>query len=304
MASSLRIGQVVKGARDVYIVAQKLHGHVWSASTTANKQVVLKCAPEIRLQREKALLQQFEGDAHIRQLIDYGKEPPFLVLEHLESDALRSSSEARISRQDIKLIARSVLSALESLHAKGFAHTDIKPDNILLNFDANGTRVVEAKLADCGDVCNVGFDTHVIGAAIFRSPEALLGLKWSTPTDIWSFGATLISLFWGRDFHIFKPLEVSADDGELPAHVLVQQARYFGPFPLSYKTFLEEEQEKILAAIHIYIEEQGLRKPFAQVEDKEITSEDKEFLRDIMLMDPRDRPTAKGILKHDWFDMP
>lgn len=47
-----------------------------------------------------------------------------------------------------------------------------------------------------GDACNVGFATdprgtaHVIGAAIFRSPEALLGLKWSTPTDIWSFGAT------------------------------------------------------------------------------------------------------------------
>ncbi|KAK5711485.1 hypothetical protein LTR17_018360 [Elasticomyces elasticus] len=310
MASSLRIGQVVKGARDVYVVVQKLHDQVWSASTTAHKQVVLKCAPEIRLQREKAILQQFEGDAPIRQLIDYGKEPPFLVLEHLESDALRSSSEARISRQDIKFIARSVLSALECLHAKGIAHTDIKPDNILLDFDANGTRVVEAKLADCGDACNVGLETdprgtaHVIGAAIFRSPEALLGLKWSTPTDIWSFGATLISLFWGRDFHIFKPLKVSADDAEFPAHVLIQQARYFGPFPLSYKTFLDEEQEKILAAIHIYIEEQGIRIPFAQVEDKEITSEDKELLCDMMQMDPRDRPTAKDLLKHDWFDMP
>jgi serine/threonine protein kinase len=28
--------------------------------------------------------------------------------------------------------------------------SDIKPDNILLNFDKNGTIVVEAKLADCG----------------------------------------------------------------------------------------------------------------------------------------------------------
>lgn len=75
---------------------------------------------------------------------------------------------------------------------------------------------MEAKLADCGklkpfrasiilcdaythligDACNVGLKneprntSHAIGAAIFRSPEALLGLKWSTPTDIWSFGAT------------------------------------------------------------------------------------------------------------------
>ena len=92
-----------------------------------------------------------------------------------------------------------------------------------------------------------------------------------------------------------------ADDVEYPAHVLIQQARYFGPFPLSYKTLLEEEQENILAAIQIYREEHGIRKPFSQVEDKEITSEDKAFLCDIMQMDPSDRPTAKVLLERDWF---
>jgi tRNA A-37 threonylcarbamoyl transferase component Bud32 len=92
-------------------------------STTAHRQIILKYAPEVRLQREKEILRQFEGDVCIRQLIDYGKESPFLVLEHLDSDALRFSRHAQFSRQDIKLIARSILSALESLHAKGIAHT-------------------------------------------------------------------------------------------------------------------------------------------------------------------------------------
>lgn len=59
-----------------------------------------------------------------------------------------------------------------------------------------------------------------------------------------------------------------------------------------------------MAAIHIYIEEQGIRKPFSQVEDKDITSEDRKVFCDILKMDPRDRPTAKELLKHDWFDMP
>jgi casein kinase II subunit alpha len=111
-----------------------------------------------------------------------------------------------------------------------------------------------------------------------------------------------MSLIWGRGFHIFKPVDVPADDAEFPVHVLIQQARYFGPFPLSYKTFLDEDQERILAAIHIYIEEHGLRKPFSQVEDKEITLEDNAFLCNIMQMDPRDRPTAKALLKQGWFD--
>jgi hypothetical protein len=52
-----------------------------------------------------------------------------------------------------------------------------------------------------GDACDVGLATdpcgtgHVIGAAIFRSLEALFGLRWSTATDIWSFGAT-VSLWY------------------------------------------------------------------------------------------------------------
>lgn len=87
---------------------------------------MLKGAPENRLQREKKILQKFAGKECIRQLIDHGEETPCLVLEHLESDALISSGRERVSRQDIKLIARSILTALESLHAKGIAHTGNK----------------------------------------------------------------------------------------------------------------------------------------------------------------------------------
>lgn len=64
------------------------------------------------------------------------------------------------------------------------------------------------------------------------------------------------------------------------------------------------EQDEALAAIHLYIEEQDLRKTFSQVEDKEVTAEDKRFLCGIMKTDPSDRPTAKELLRHDWFDMP
>jgi casein kinase II subunit alpha len=33
-----------------------------------------------------------------------------------------------------------------------------------------------------------------------------------------------MSLIWGRGFHIFKPVDVPADDTEFPVHVLIQQA--------------------------------------------------------------------------------
>lgn len=103
-----------------------------TSSATARDQVVLKCAPEIRIHREREILQQFEGHSCLRNFIDHGKEPPFLALEYLELDALKASGQAKLSRQDIKFIARSVLTALESLHAKGIAHTGILSSSFAL----------------------------------------------------------------------------------------------------------------------------------------------------------------------------
>ena len=70
--------------------------------------------------------------------------------------------------------------------------TDIKPDNILVNYGDIGSRFRDIKLADCGDSTHVDsvVEEHIIGATIFRSPEAMLNLIWGPPTDIWSLGAT------------------------------------------------------------------------------------------------------------------
>lgn len=135
-------------------------------------------------------------------------------------------------------------------------------------------------------------------------PRQVAVVYYTIPA-FWLINPQLISLLFARNFHIFKPPpSTSPEDPEFPLHVLTQQTIFFGPFPLSYKELLDEEQERILAAIHIYIEEQGLRKPFALVQDEEITPEDKEFLCRVMRLDPRDRPSAGELLEHGWFDLP
>jgi casein kinase II subunit alpha len=153
---------------------------------------------------------------------------------------------------------------------------DVKPDNILVNYGSGSCRFREAELGDCGDACLVnprdhlklGETGHLIGAHMFRSPEAMLSLRWGSPTDIWSFGTTvgdltlhyfslmvrivsltllqLISLIWGLGWHIFKPdpKDAEPDDDAYPNHVLVKKIAYFGPFPLSYFDILPENDER------------------------------------------------------------
>jgi casein kinase II subunit alpha len=79
---------------------------------------------------------------------------------------------------------------------------DIKPDNILVNYGTDPYRFKQVELGDCGDACivnprdhlKIGETGHLIGAHMFRSPEAMLNLRWGTPTDIWSFGTTVSGL--------------------------------------------------------------------------------------------------------------
>ncbi|KAK0128745.1 hypothetical protein ONS95_000700 [Cadophora gregata] len=177
---------------------------------------------------------------------------------------------------------------------------DIKPDNILVNYSGSKLRrFEEAELGDCGDVyrvdpkdhVKVGEDGHMIGAHMFRSPEAMLNLRWGTATDIWSFGTTLIRLIWGLGWHIFKPdpKDAGPDDESYPNHVLVKQIAYFGPIPLSYFEFIPDGDERweFIGDATQYIINHQKWKPSAMAEDKELDEEDRTFICKIVKLGPR-----------------
>jgi len=56
-------------------------------------------------------------------MIDDIEDPPSLVLEYLDDNLLKISSQKRLKGLDLKHIARNTLEALASLHDKGFVHT-------------------------------------------------------------------------------------------------------------------------------------------------------------------------------------
>ncbi|WQF82180.1 Putative protein kinase [Colletotrichum destructivum] len=217
---------------------------------------------------------------------------------------LAESNKKRLSRPEIKQIARCVLEALQVLHDDWMVHTDIKLDSIFVNHGQGDQRFSDIQLGDCGGVVTqhstFAREGHLIGTGLTRSPEATLQLPWGTATDIWSFGNAILSLLFSGGYHLFNPRIVGVNPGhdDYELTVLKRMHRFFGPYPQSYDDFNDPDTIAIINFIN-HLEPPG--KPFARVTPREVPSADKEFLLKIMKLDPGDRPSAEDLLADEWF---
>ena len=86
-----------------------------------------------------------------------------------------------------------VARALEGLHAAGFVHCDLKPQNVLV--DATG----RARLIDLGQACRVGtVKERIQGTPDYIAPEQVRCQPVSTRTDSYGWGAMAYALLTGQ----------------------------------------------------------------------------------------------------------
>ncbi|MCJ1256399.1 hypothetical protein MMC24_004220 [Lignoscripta atroalba] len=197
MAISLKIGQTLKGRMGLYTVTKQLQGCVWLATNQEKEKVIIKRVHHFSLQNERDVLLRFQSRTpFLRPLLGEIKgppDPPALILKYLDDDILHASHTKRLTRPEVKYVAKRVLEALKVLHGDGFVHTDIKPSNVLVNYGQGEICFTDVQLADFGSTVHMDSSYaqkgDSIGTPIFRSPEAHLQMRWSTATDIWSFGA-------------------------------------------------------------------------------------------------------------------
>jgi serine/threonine-protein kinase len=91
-------------------------------------------------------------------------------------------------------IFAQVAKGLAALHAMGYAHCDLKPNNILVNADG------EVKLIDFGQACRLGsVKERIQGTPDFIAPEQVKREPITAKTDVFNFGATLYASLTGRN---------------------------------------------------------------------------------------------------------
>jgi serine/threonine protein kinase len=144
---------------------------------------------------------------NIVDVLDIGADEdgiPFFVMEHLTGESLKERfvrRGGRLSLTESADIMIQVLTGLYVAHARGIVHRDIKPGNIFIAKEADGSEVVkildfgvakfrELELEDLTELTSSGF---VVGTPAYMSPEQAAGKKSDIDhrTDIYSCGLVL-----------------------------------------------------------------------------------------------------------------
>ncbi|KAH9223391.1 kinase-like domain-containing protein [Leptodontidium sp. 2 PMI_412] len=275
MSSFFKLGQVLKGKFGEYIVSKELQDTVWFAKNAlSQEQVVVKSVlnhPRGRTPCLRPVLDEIQDPA----------DPVTIVLKYSDDDLQNASHRQTLNHRELRYVSKRVLQALSVLHEDGFVHTDVKLDNILVNYGHTNPaiRLTDVQLADCGATYHVDSEIAksctTVGAPIWRSPEIIMGLP-------------LIALIYGGDLHVLRPPKgITVDHEDYDFHIML----------------LQDNENNIMMADWLVVNVPSERwSLFSRVCEAELPSRDRDFICRIMKMDPRDRPTAKGLLKDPWFE--
>ena len=137
--------------------------------------------------------------------VDESGDSIFLTMELLEGEGLdRRLLHGALGARDAVTIANQMLSALESIHARGLVHRDIKPSNVfitphgakLLDFGlARPSVAAESAATAAAPVTEAGM---IVGTPHYMAPEQVKGTALDARADLYSVGAVIFQMLAGR----------------------------------------------------------------------------------------------------------
>ncbi|MEI8254172.1 MAG: serine/threonine-protein kinase, partial [Deltaproteobacteria bacterium] len=240
------------------------------------KRVVVKLLPWERFSGASAESARtlFEGEMrrlapivhpNVVSIIDAGfvDEGAYLALEYIPGASLETVLRVNgpLPLRRLAPVIRDAAAGLAHLHARGIVHRDIKPGNILVQFDRAGSgslsreewasaRFVRGVVIDLGIATDTGgtggpsSDEGIVGTPGYLAPEIARGLDVSTPAiDVYALavvafealtgvnpflegGAELATVFV-RHGTMLMPLEQLPDDAQRPEllHLLAESGK-------------------------------------------------------------------------------
>ena len=201
------IGQTISHYHTLEPLGSGGMGVVYKAEDTRlGRSVALKFLPR-EFAQDPQRLERFQREArtasalnhpHICTIYDMGEHEglPFLVMELIEGQTLRSFAARRPSLPVLVQLVGQVAKALAAAHAAGIVHRDIKPENIMVRDDGYA-KVLDFGLArriptvgtlSQATAAEVTEPGTVMGTVRYMSPEQARGETAGSASDIFCAG--------------------------------------------------------------------------------------------------------------------
>jgi serine/threonine protein kinase/tetratricopeptide (TPR) repeat protein len=145
---------------------------------------------------------------NVCQLYEIGEDTGelFIAMELLEGEPLGERlKRGPLSVAEMLPIGLGILSALQSLHARGVVHRDLKPSNVFLT--PHGVKVLDFGLArpsdtaitpSSGSTSELTRTGMMMGTPRYMAPEQVTGDAVDARSDLFAAGALLFEMLAGR----------------------------------------------------------------------------------------------------------
>lgn len=166
------------------IPINNINSNVLVAKLKSNgKKVVVKKSNSFHNELEK--LRLLNRCNNIQKLMFYDYCNEILVFSfNPQMDLFEWLSNGVVSFKIIhEAVMRPMILALKFIHSKGFAHRDVKPENIL--FDSRGCKLTDFEM--CQRVPYCGYFDDAMGSVAFLAPECFM-YKACKESDLWALG--------------------------------------------------------------------------------------------------------------------
>lgn len=166
---------------------------------------ILKPVKRKKIKREIKILQSLCGGTNVIQLKDICRDPqskvPSLIFEYINNRDFKALFPTFTSG-DVRYYIYEVLKALEYAHSNGVMHRDVKPQNIVVDYEKKKLRLIDWGLAEFY-FPHKEYNVRV-ASRYFKGPELLVDLQdYDYSLDMWSLGCMFAGMIFRKEpfFH-------------------------------------------------------------------------------------------------------
>ncbi|HLQ45373.1 MAG TPA: serine/threonine-protein kinase, partial [Planctomycetaceae bacterium] len=234
------------------LIATGKHAQVWEVQeeNTSNRFALKVLLAEAMLDPKQIAIMKFEGK--VAQALDHPniikwiatvhrKTNVYLVLELFRALNIKNflANDTLGVQMRLRKVIECVCQALQHMHERGWAHLDVKPDNILLN-KSSEVKLIDFSLSQkiksgIGKLLGGG-GKDIGGTLTYIAPETLRKEALTAQTDIYSLGITIFECLTGT-----TPFK-----GSSPKDLMLKQLSAVPAAPSEYNKNVAPEMDRMV----------------------------------------------------------